>query len=80
MRPLKYRVIDDLAFVFPLERSIFLGCLDKRWNVTLLIFPRVWLLLKIGDSGSDFRKFFFPPPCQGDPKVVGEFLLEGDGV
>lgn len=58
----KYRVIDDLAYVFPLERRIFLGCLGKRWNVALLIFPRVCLLLKIEGSGSDFRKIFSPPP------------------
>lgn len=77
----KYSIIDDLAYVFPLERRIFLGCLDKRWNVALLIFPRVCLLLKIEESGSDFRKKkIFPPPSQGNPKVVGEFLLESDGA
>lgn len=69
----KYRVIDDLAYVFPLERRIFLGCLGKRWNVALLIFPRVCLLLKIEDSGSDFRKIFPLPPLRATQKWWGSF-------
>lgn len=68
----KYSIIDDLAYVFPLERRIFLGCLDKRWNVALLVFPRVCLLLKIEESGSGFRKKkIFPSPLPGQPKSGG---------